>query len=101
MSRWPSLHPNIGNAMNIVSPRPESTVHALFGRWQRLFRCEDVSAAASQSYRMEAAHAALAQAMSPAERMHAVKQAQSAGLPLHEIERELDWSDARAAADIK
>jgi hypothetical protein len=39
--------------------------------------------------------------MSPAERVHAVCQAQAAGVPLNEIECELDWADARAAAGIK
>lgn len=80
------------------SHRPQSITHALFGKWQRVFRSDNAS---TESYRVEAAHTALAQAMSPAERVHAIYQAQSAGLPLHEIERQLDWADARAAAGIK
>ena len=85
------------------SPRPQSVTHALFGKWQRMFRSEQDAAppASAESYRVEAAHAALAQAMSPSERVHAIHQAQSAGVPLHEIERQLDWADARAAAGIK
>jgi hypothetical protein len=84
------------------SQRPQSISHALFSKWQRLFRSEHTSAAPSpEAYRVEAAHAALAQAMSPAERVHAIYQAQSAGVPLHEIERQLDWADARAAAGMK
>jgi hypothetical protein len=53
------------------------------------------------SSRVEAAQTALAQAMSPAERVHAIHQAQAAGLPFNEIEEQLDWSDARAAAGVK
>lgn len=83
------------------SPRPQSISHALFGKWQRLFRSEHAASPANESYGVEAVHAALAQAMSPAERVHAIYQAQSAGVPLHEIERQLDWADARAAAGIK
>ena len=84
-------------------PRPRSITHALFSSWQRLFHAEQASASATSAdlYRAEAAHVALAQAMSPAERMHAIRQAQSAGLPLHVIEGQLDWADARAAAGIK
>lgn len=49
----------------------------------------------------QAAKVALLQAESPTERVHAMYQAQSAGVPLHEIEEQLDWSDARTAAGTR
>lgn len=52
----------------------------------------------SDSPQAQAAKVALLQAESPTERVHAIHQAQSAGVPLHEIEQQLDWSDARVAA---
>jgi hypothetical protein len=91
--------------MSSVSSPRESTASSLYGRLQRLFHSDRIAAPSAapeaDSYRVEAAHAALAQAMSPAERVHAIHQAQSAGLPLHEIEQQLDWLDARAAAGVK
>jgi DNA-binding transcriptional MerR regulator len=42
----------------------------------------------------------LASADSPAERKHAVIQAMSAGMPLHEIEEFLDWTDAVRAGRV-
>jgi hypothetical protein len=80
------------------SPRARSITSSLFGKWQRIFRSDN---AGPEACRLEAAQKALAQAMSPAERVHAIHQAQSAGVPLHEIERELDWADARAAAGMR
>jgi hypothetical protein len=84
------------------SSRPQAIACSLFSKWQRLFRSEGhCPAATADSYRVEAAQTALAQAMSPAERIHAIHQAQSAGVPLHEIEGQLDWADARAAAGMR
>lgn len=43
----------------------------------------------------QAANIALMQAESPTERIHAIYQAQAAGVPLHEIEQQLDWAEYR------
>jgi hypothetical protein len=84
------------------SSRPQAIACSLFNKWQQLFRFQNNShSATAESYRVEAAQTALAQAMSPAERLHAIHQAQSAGVPLHEIEGQLDWAEARAAAGLR
>jgi anti-sigma regulatory factor (Ser/Thr protein kinase) len=44
---------------------------------------------------LESAKSALAEAMTPAARKCAVSAAMKAGMPLHEIEEELDWADAK------
>ena len=103
LSAGSSLLDFTADTMNTASsPRPQSIASSLFTSWQRIFRAEHASPeTAAESCRVEAAQTALAQAMSPAERVHAIHQAQSAGVPLHEIERELDWADARSAAGIR
>jgi hypothetical protein len=86
------------------STHRESIPSSLYTRLQRLFRSDRIAPSVSGeagSSRVEAAQTALAQAMSPAERVHAIHQAQAAGLPFNEIEEQLDWSDARAAAGVK
>ena len=87
------------------STHRKSIASSLYARLHRLFRADRVAARPAigdaESCRVEAAQTALAQAMSPAERVHAIHQAQAAGLPLSEIEEQLDWADARAAAGVR
>jgi hypothetical protein len=47
------------------------------------------------------AKVALARAETPADRKRAVITAMEAGIPLHEIEEDLDWADAARAHRLK
>lgn len=83
------------------SPRATAPFHWLRGLVGPLVRKWPAAAdreMEKDSPQAQAAKVALLQAESPTERVHAMYQAQSAGVPLHEIEEQLDWSDARTAA---